>query len=165
MIAITDKPLSDKRQAFVNEYCINGHNATQAYKKAYPGCNGGWDKLCSRLMGNDGVKAAIKAIDAKKVRKYELNRQGRQQFWLDVQCDTKANMADRLRASQLCGQSQGDFITLTKDMTEQKDIVLTPEQQTAADTAIAAYHRSYLKASTSPQPTGAAPVAERKEQA
>ena len=31
-----NKPLSDKRQAFIDEYCINGFNATQAYKKAYP---------------------------------------------------------------------------------------------------------------------------------
>lgn len=62
MIAKADKPLSDKRQSFVNEYCVNDNHVGNAYKKAYPDCNGGWDRLGHRLMKNDEVRAAIQAI-------------------------------------------------------------------------------------------------------
>jgi hypothetical protein len=53
--------LSDKRQAFVEEYCRNGFNASAAYKVAYPGCNSGWDAHAARLIGKDSVKDAIAA--------------------------------------------------------------------------------------------------------
>ena len=65
--------LSDKRQAFVDEYCKNGYNATQAYKAAYPNCKGGWDKLGPRLMGKDGIKQAIMAKRAKEQAKIDYN--------------------------------------------------------------------------------------------
>jgi len=51
--------INNKQQAFINEYMINGHNASKAYKKAYPDCNGGWDRHGHRLMINDEIKAEI----------------------------------------------------------------------------------------------------------
>ena len=68
----TDKPLSDRHQAFVNEYCSNGMNATQAYKKIYPKVKGGWDKLAGRLMGKDGIREAIKAKLEDKAEKLDI---------------------------------------------------------------------------------------------
>ena len=65
-------PLSHKRQAFVDEYCMNGFNASQAYKKAYPGCKGGWNKLSTRLMANEGVRAAITAKLKEKAAKVDV---------------------------------------------------------------------------------------------
>ena len=51
--------MNENRQIFVNTYLTNGYNATQAYKTAYPNCNGGWDRLGHRLMSFDDVKQAI----------------------------------------------------------------------------------------------------------
>ena len=65
------KPLSDKQQSFVNEYCINGHNASQAYKRAYPNSKGEWEKLGPRLRVKEGVKDAIAKIMAKTAEKTE----------------------------------------------------------------------------------------------
>lgn len=67
--------LSNKQQAFVNEYCSNGLNATQAYKTAYPNCKGGWDKLGPRLMGKDGIKQVVAVVLAEKQVKTEHNQQ------------------------------------------------------------------------------------------
>ena len=68
-------PISDKQQDFVNNYCTNGYNATQAYKDAYPNCKGGWDKLGPRLTGNDGVKQAISEHKVKNKAKIEHNKE------------------------------------------------------------------------------------------
>lgn len=55
-----DKPLSNKRQAFVEEYCINGHNAGKAYAKAYPDCEpAGCETHGPRLVRDGQMKEAI----------------------------------------------------------------------------------------------------------
>ena len=66
-----NRPLSDKRQIFVNEYVLNGCNLTQAYKIAYPDCNGGWGKLGHRLMKNDGVRLAVAGMQAEMKARFE----------------------------------------------------------------------------------------------
>jgi phage terminase small subunit len=55
-------PINDKQQAFVNEYITNGHNATQAYKKAYPDCKSGHKQAGSRLLTNVDIRQAIDTI-------------------------------------------------------------------------------------------------------
>ncbi len=67
--------LSDKQQAFVNEYVRNGHNATQAYKTAYPNSKGEWDKLGPRLRVKEGIKQAIAEIEAVQAVKQEHDRE------------------------------------------------------------------------------------------
>ena len=61
--------VNDKQRAFINEYLINGHNATAAYKKAYPNCKGEWDKLGPRLRGKEGIRAEIDKRMAESVEK------------------------------------------------------------------------------------------------
>ena len=68
-------PLSDKRQAFVNEYEINGHNATQAYKTAYPGCKSGHKQAGQRLLTFVDVKQAMGRLRAKTAKKQAVDRQ------------------------------------------------------------------------------------------
>lgn len=64
-MAITqDKPISDKRQHFVREYCNNGHNASEAYKTAFPKCKGGWNGHGARLVAIGSIKMAIAAETA-----------------------------------------------------------------------------------------------------
>ena len=58
--AIQDTGLSDKQQAFINEYFLCGFNQTEAYRRA--GYEGEYDTLAanaSRLIRNDKVRAEI----------------------------------------------------------------------------------------------------------
>ena len=57
--------INDKQKEFILQYCTNGHNASQAYKKAYPNTKGGWNKLSARLMAKEGIKQAISKYMAK----------------------------------------------------------------------------------------------------
>ena len=66
--------ISHKQQAFINEYLINGHNATQAYKKAYPNTKNGWHAHGSRLIAKDKIKAEINRKIAILGVKAEHNR-------------------------------------------------------------------------------------------
>lgn len=64
-------PINDKQQAFINEYRVNGHNATQAYRKAYPDCKSGADRAGHRLLSNVEIRAAIAKDMAKSSVKTE----------------------------------------------------------------------------------------------
>lgn len=68
-------PINHKQQAFINEYMVNGHNATQAYKKAYPDAKTGHRQNGARLIANDNVSKAIKGLMAKIGRKAEFTMQ------------------------------------------------------------------------------------------
>lgn len=57
-------PINDKQQAFINEYMINGHNASKAYKKAYPKVRSGWNAHSARLMAKDSIKKVIAGLMA-----------------------------------------------------------------------------------------------------
>ncbi|KKL07285.1 hypothetical protein LCGC14_2587530, partial [marine sediment metagenome] len=57
-----DKPLTAKRQAFCQAYCDNGHNASKAYKVAYPGCKSGHRQNGNRLITKDDIVQEISRI-------------------------------------------------------------------------------------------------------
>jgi hypothetical protein len=58
-------PINNKQQAFINEYMVNGHNATQAYVKAYPDAKTGHRASSARLLANVSVSKAIQGLMAK----------------------------------------------------------------------------------------------------
>ncbi len=58
-------PINDKQEAFCQNYCNNGFNASQAYKAVYH-AKAGWDKLSSRLMVKDDIKQRIAEIKTEK---------------------------------------------------------------------------------------------------
>jgi len=75
---------------------------------------GGYSKYYSeraglKLFTNVQLIVAIKTIDDKTKTEHIADKAERQQFWTTVYLDTKANMGDRLRASELLGKSQADF--------------------------------------------------------
>ncbi len=129
------KPLTAARQHFCREYCGNGHNATQAYKTAFPNSNGGWDKLGPRLMGKDGIREEITRLETHAVEENSLKiktRLQRQAFWSDMMDETDASRMDKLRASELLGKSQADFIDVHLTKADDATAPLSPEQRTAA---------------------------------
>ena len=57
---MASKQLSDKQKAFVFEYCSNGHNASAAYKIAYPASSAKASESNGiRAIRNDRIKKAI----------------------------------------------------------------------------------------------------------
>ena len=130
-----DKPLSAVRKHFCREYCVNGHNATQAYKTAYPDSKSGWDAHGARLIGNDSIKQEIARLETKSIADNDLKiktRLERQAFWSDMMDEKDASRMDKLRASELLGKSQADFIDVTLTKGDDQASPLSPEQRTAA---------------------------------
>lgn len=53
--------MTDKQEMFVQEFCNNGFNATEAYKTAYPNCKAGHQQSSSKLLLNPVIREAIEA--------------------------------------------------------------------------------------------------------
>jgi len=52
-------PINNKQRAFIEEYMVNGHNASKAYSKAYPDCKSGARHAASLLLTNINIKEEI----------------------------------------------------------------------------------------------------------
>lgn len=103
--------LTEKERRFVELYmgeCAG--NGTEAMRRAgYKGTDDALAAAASRLVRKDKVRAAIEErVAADPV---VATRKERQQFWTDVMKGTiRAAMKDRLKASELLGKSQADFV-------------------------------------------------------
>lgn len=106
--------LNAKRQAFVDAWEGNATAAALAAgyspKTAY--------SQGQRLLKNVEVQAAIKAREAQRLAPTIATRQERQKFWTSVLRNEKEAMKDRLKAAELLGKSEGDFLERVEmDMT------------------------------------------------
>ena len=64
----------------------------------------------ARLLTNVAILGAIKARQDTESRDRIATRQDRQRFWTDTMQDGALDMKDRLKASELLGKSEGDFL-------------------------------------------------------
>lgn len=115
--------LTGKQQKFAEEYIVD-LNATQAAIRA------GYAASSCKLSGHNNITKynvvkEIERLQAKERRKSIANRKQRQQFWTEVYNDKASNMGDRLRASELLGKSECDFIE--KSINLNADIPTEPE--------------------------------------
>lgn len=106
--------LNAKRQAFVDAYAGNATAAALAAgyspKTAY--------SQGQRLLKSVEVQDAIKAREAKRLAPTIATRQERQEFWTSVLRSEDEAMKDRLKAAELLGKSEGDFLERVEmDMT------------------------------------------------
>ena len=97
--------LTTKQKAFIQSYC---GNATEAALKA------GYSKKTAAFIGAENLKKPqiieqIKKREEKRADKRIATREERQIFWTQTMKDEKADMRDRLRASELLGKSEADF--------------------------------------------------------
>jgi len=100
---------------FVEAYKANGGNATQAALTAgYAGNERALASAGSRMLRFANVAAAIAANQEKALRPLIATRERRQQLWSEMLEDGKRKDETRLRASELLGKSQGDFIEVHK---------------------------------------------------
>lgn len=103
------RALLPKQQAFVEHYAACG-NATEAarragYKKPNP--------QGAENLAKPNIQAAIAALTEKTASTRIANAKERQEFWTSVmRADEgyEADMKDRLKASELLGRAQLDFI-------------------------------------------------------
>ncbi|MEM6532951.1 MAG: terminase small subunit [Myxococcota bacterium] len=104
------KTLTEKQRRFVEAYLGEAcGNATEAARQA--GFAGSRTTL--QQVGHENLrKPHIRdAIDERtESDAFVLTREGRQRFWSQVMNDPNVEMRHRLRASELLGRSQGDFV-------------------------------------------------------
>ena len=95
--------LTNKQQRFVDSY---DGDIKKTAKKA--GLSYGY---CRRLVTKTNILEAIRYRQDTEIRPRTIaNRQQRQKFWNETMRDEKQDMRDRLRASELLGRSEADFV-------------------------------------------------------
>ena len=103
---MAEEKLTTKQLRFVESY---DGNATAAAIAA------GYSVKTACFIGNENLRKpniikAIKAREAKKVKPHIASREDRQKFWTETMRDMTADLKNRLRASELLGKSEADFI-------------------------------------------------------
>ena len=97
---------------------FQGYSQADAYKLAYPAQArqrpGTLYPNASRLAANSNVIARLTELRAAVVAPAILDAIQRQEFWSHIICDDSKDTRDRLRASELLGKAQGDFIERTE---------------------------------------------------
>jgi len=128
---MTDKPLSDKRKHFVREYCTNGHNGSEAYRIAYPGCKGGWNALASRLLANDSIKQAIIEYEAKIELENENSREyiDRQFKEVVLECRLNGDRVNLNRALENMAKNRGYYALDNEQRTEQAKLTEAQKEE------------------------------------
>jgi phage terminase small subunit len=104
--------LTPKQQAFVDAYTGNGTDAARA--AGYTGTDGALAVSASKLLKLPKVREAIDARRAKENSGLIASRAERQEFWTKVMKAEESEMRDRLKASELLGRSEADFIENTR---------------------------------------------------
>jgi phage terminase small subunit len=103
------KKLTPRQQRFVDAYDGNATRAARVAGYGSPTMQG------YENLRKPHIKAAIDAREKKYIEKHILTREERQKFWTNVITGAsfagkKPTMNERLKASELLGRSQADFI-------------------------------------------------------
>lgn len=98
--------LTARQQAFVDAYAGNATAAALAagYSEKTARSQG------QRLLTNADIKDAIKVREEKRLAPTIATRKERQEFWTSVLRNEDEAMKDRLKAAELLGKSEGDFL-------------------------------------------------------
>lgn len=116
--------MTHKQQLFIREY-LTDCNATRAAQAAGYSSRTAYS-IGQRLLKNVEVSQAIGAAMSEREENLIADRLERQRFWTAVMRDTEQDMKHRLRASELLGKSEADFV-------ERKEIAASELPITLAD--------------------------------
>ena len=98
--------LTPKQKKFIEAYAGNATEAAKAAgyseKTAY--------SAGQRLLKGVEIQNAIREREEMEARERIATRQQRQEFWTEVMNGDWNDMSDRIRASELLGKSEADFI-------------------------------------------------------
>ncbi len=119
--SITGNGLTLKQNAFVEAYAGNIEEAADIAGLTY--------QYCRRLMMDAtksnqefsalSVQQAIQKRHLKRNNTAIMSREQRQQLWTTIADDDYEDLPGRLRASELLGKSEGDFIDIKVDIVPQ----------------------------------------------
>ena len=105
------KKLTVRQARFVECYDGNGAEAARqaGYSERWAASN------LDKLLKNTAIRAAIREREKERTSSLIATREQRQRFWTSVMNDEDIDLRDRLRASELLGKSEGDFLERVKD--------------------------------------------------
>ena len=99
--------LTEMQRKFCEAYAANGGNALMAAKEA------GYKQPHPQGAENIQKPTIIKALELLREETTSAaiaTREERQEYWTSVMRDESQDIKDRLRASEILGRAQGDFI-------------------------------------------------------
>ena len=98
--------LTTKQRRFVEAYDGNATRAAIAagYSERWAASN------IDKILKNTEIRAAINGREQTRIDGFIATREERQRFWTRIMRDENADIKDRLRASEVLGRSEGDFI-------------------------------------------------------
>ena len=105
--------LTVRQQRFVSAY---SGNATRAAIEAGYGEKWAASNI-DKLLKNTEIQAAIQNREKERTDSMIATREERQQFWTAIMRDEEVDLRDRLRATELLGKSEGDFLERVLDLT------------------------------------------------
>lgn len=99
--------LTERQRRFCEAYSANGGNAQAAakvagYKKPNP--------QGAENLKKPSVRSALEALRQSRTNDAIATREERQAFWTETMRNKGVEFKDRLKASELLGKSQADFI-------------------------------------------------------
>jgi phage terminase small subunit len=100
--------LTAKQKKFVEAYAGNGTEA--ARQAGYSGSDATLAQTAYELLRKPEIKSQIDARQQRAVSSLVAAREERQAMWTATMRDVTLPIRDRLRASELLGKSEGDFI-------------------------------------------------------
>lgn len=105
---MSDKKLTERQIKFIEAYKGNGTEA--ARQAGYTGDDNALAVMANKLLRNANILSAIKERQGESIKPLIADRKRRQEFWASVMEDSTEDMRNRLRASELLGKSEADFI-------------------------------------------------------
>ena len=104
--AMARNELTAKQRRFVEAYDGNARKAAIA---------AGYSEKTAEVIGHENLRkpkilAEIKAREVVRSTPLIASRAERQQFWSSVMRDKEQQMRDRLKAAELLGKSEADFV-------------------------------------------------------
>ena len=109
--------LTPKEELFCTLVAVEGLSQRQAYRETYAtnASDEVVDVAASRLSKKTKVRLRSQELRAALVSPSIADRKERMELWSDIARDAGEKTADRLRATELLGKAQGDFIERTEN--------------------------------------------------
>ncbi len=105
---MSERDLTGRQLRFAQAYAGNGTEAARL--AGYTGDDEALSVTASKLLRHPKVAALIRDRENEANRPLIATRHDRQAFWTKVMQDTAEEMPARLRASELLGKSEADFV-------------------------------------------------------
>lgn len=94
--------LTTKQKIFVESYSGSIKEASKSSGLSYD--------YCRKIVTKPHILKAIRERESTQLNPLIATRQERQTFWTQTMKDDKADIKDRLKASELLGKSEADFV-------------------------------------------------------